>query len=524
MASINGRPGWPVDLFLFTDPLLALVHTLAGRILVGLLLVSLAFIGLAAVMGRVFCSHVCPMGTLLDLSDRFLGHSQKSEPNRMNFRRARKIKFIFLLIILLAALCGFNLLGFGDPMVIFTRFAAMVFYPALMLLGHLGLEVLRPVGMWIGKLEMAYFEIFLPSFEGAFTMTLLLILLLLLGSLQPRFWCRHLCPLGALLAWAGRWAPYRRRVSHACNACNICTRECPAGAIHEKGLETDRSECIICLQCVRVCPEQAVSFGFRSKDPAVDRPGVEISRRIFLGSALGGLAVSLGLRAHILHPSESNLPLPLRHQRLIRPPGALPESEFLQRCTRCGECLRACPTNTLQPDWYRAGPEGLWAPHLNLRHAACDQNCNICGQVCPTRSIRPLSLPERVYARVGVAVILRDRCLPWAQDQRCLVCEEQCPYGAVVLQQDSLHRYGLPVVKADKCNGCGICEDKCPVNGDSAIVVAPQGELRLAKGSYRDKGRSLGLVFEAKDRDRNRFHFDDGKLPFQAPDYPTGTN
>jgi ferredoxin-type protein NapF len=442
-------------------------------------------------------------------------------PNREHYRRARRAKFVFLLVILCAALLGFNLLGYGDPMAIFTRFAAIVFYPMVMLLESLGLQVLRPISAWAGRLELTYLELTLPSFEGAFIMAVLLALLLLLGRLQPRFWCRHICPLGALLGWVGRWAPFRRRVSDACTECNLCISECPAGAIHGNGVKTDRSECIVCLNCVHTCPEDAVRFSFQPQNPAADCPGVTIDRRTFIGGALGGVVVSLSMGADILHPSKAFVPLPTRHQGLIRPPGALPEPDFLQSCVRCGECLRACPTNTLQPDWYRAGAEGLWAPRMNLRHAACDQDCNACGLVCPTESIRPLSLIERRHARVGTAVILRDKCLPWARDQRCLVCEEQCPYSAVVLQRDDRYRFGLPVVETDRCNGCGQCEDRCPVTGDSAIIVTPEGELRLSKGSYVEECQLQGLVFEEKDWGRDEFWLDDAELPFQAPDHPS---
>jgi MauM/NapG family ferredoxin protein len=518
LASSEGRPSWPVDFFLFSDPLVAWVHTVAGRALLGLMLVSLIFVALAAIAGRVFCSHICPLGTLIDVSDRYLGRRQTAEQNRGRYQQTRRVKFLFLLVILVASLFGVSLLGFGDPIVIFTRFAAMVFYPMVMLLAELGLQVARPISTGAGWLEVTYFELLLPSFEGAFFMGVLLALLLLLGRLQPRFWCRHICPLGALLGWVSRWAPYRRRVSDACNQCNRCVSECPAGAIHENGVTTDRSECIVCLGCVHNCPENAVRFAFQPRDPALDFQGVKISRREFIGAAVGGAAVSLGMQADIRHPSEEFVPLSLRHQSLIRPPGALPEPEFLRRCARCGECLRACPTNTLQPDWYRAGVEGLWAPRMNLRHAACDQSCNVCGLVCPTESIRPLSLIERRHARVGIATILRERCLPWARDQQCLICEEQCPYSAVVLEQDDRHRFGLPYVKAERCNGCGRCEDRCPVLGDSAITVAPDGELRLSTGSYVEECRSQGLVFEDKYEGRDHFQLEDAELPFQATD------
>jgi len=200
LASLNGRPSWPVDFFLFSDPLLALVHTLAGRAFIGLLLVSLAFLALAALAGRVFCSHWCPLGTLLDISDYQMRCRQTAVQNREDFRRARKAKFVFLLIMLWAALCGINLLGLGDPMVIFTRCAATVFYPVVILLEDLGLHVLRPISDWAGWLEVTYFELLLPSFEGTVIMAALLALLLLLGCLQPRFWCRHVCPTGAIFS------------------------------------------------------------------------------------------------------------------------------------------------------------------------------------------------------------------------------------------------------------------------------------------------------------------------------------
>jgi MauM/NapG family ferredoxin protein len=498
LAAYDGRPTWPVDFFLFSDPLLALIHTLTSHILVPLLLVSLVFVVLAALMGRIFCSHICPLGTLFDVSDSWIAKAQRIKTNQKAYKRARKAKLVILFVVIGAALAGFNLLGWCDPIVIFTRFVAIVFYPIVMSLSEVGLEIIRPLGVWFSMPDLAYYEIILPSYEGAIFMALLLIGLLVLSRMQPRFWCRHLCPLGALLGLVGRWAPYRRRVSEDCNACNKCVRSCPTGAIHVEGQKTDRSECIVCRQCERICSEGAVRFGFEKKDPVFDQVGTNLSRRIFFGGVAGGLVAGMGLRSDMLHPSDAFLPFPQRDKRLIRPPGALPEPEFLSRCVRCGECMRACLTNTIQPDWHRAGLEGIWAPHLNLRHAACEQTCNLCGHVCPTEAIRPLDNVEKQHAKIGTAVVIRDRCLPWSQDRRCLICDEQCPYNAIVFKHDAEHKMGLPIVNADKCNGCGQCEDKCPVMGEAAIVVVPQGELRLKEGSYVEEAKALGLIFHAK--------------------------
>jgi MinD superfamily P-loop ATPase len=101
---------------------------------------------------------------------------------------------------------------------------------------------------------------------------------------------------------------------------------------------------------------------------------------------------------------------------------------------------------------------------------------------------------------VGTARIDKTRCIAWEQDKKCLICDEICPYNAIVSQFMTGHSVTVPVIDEDKCNGCGYCECKCPVTGDSAIIVEPLGELRLASGSYKEKAKEMGLVFHAKDR------------------------
>ena len=131
------------------------------------------------------------------------------------------------------------------------------------------------------------------------------------------------------------------------------------------------------------------------------------------------------------------------------------------------------------------------APRLEPRFAACDQHCNACGQVCPTQAIRSLPLEEKIHARIGTAVIRKEQCLVWAQDKLCLICDEICPYNAIVFR--TIDGYRRPVVVASRCNGCGFCEARCPVRGDSAIVVVADGEIRLAEGSYLTEAKRLQL-------------------------------
>jgi ferredoxin-type protein NapF len=499
LAAYSGRPQWPVDFFLFSDPLLFLVHSMAAWVLVPLMLVSFVFVLLAVFMGRIYCSHICPLGALFDGSDRYVAKRQKAKTNRSHYKKLRKTKYVILLLVVGAAVVGLDLLGFVDPNVIITRFAAVLFYPVVLIATDVALDAARPLFENTQGAFLAYTELHVPAFEGALFFWVLLVILLGLSRLQPRFWCRHLCPLGGLLGLCGQAAPYQRRVSDQCTGCNACTRQCPTGAILHGGKSYDRKECIVCRKCVVVCQENAVEFGFGTGEKATPDQSPRLSRRGFVASVGSGLATGLGFRADLDHPKTEARPKSVLHDRLIRPPGALPESEFLTRCVRCGECMRACLTNTLQPDWYRAGLEGLWAPCLNLRHAPCEISCNVCGHVCPTQAIRPLSLTEKKHARLGTAIIQIDKCLAWAENRRCQCCDEVCPCNAIVARRDADHDVALPVVEQRRCVGCGACEEICPVLGQSAIVVVNHGEIRLTSHeSYVEEALSRGYDFSGK--------------------------
>jgi NAD-dependent dihydropyrimidine dehydrogenase PreA subunit len=140
-----------------------------------------------------------------------------------------------------------------------------------------------------------------------------------------------------------------------------------------------------------------------------------------------------------------------------------------------------------------------------LRYAACEQTCNLCGKVCPTQAIRDLDLEEKKHARIGTAVILKEKCLVWEQDKVCLICDEQCPYNAIVFKTVDGHR--RPFIIENKCNGCGLCEHKCPIEGESAIVVKPIGEMRLKEGSYIEEAGRLDLSLK-EEEGYDRFLFE----------------
>ena len=201
-------------------------------------------------------------------------------------------------------------------------------------------------------------------------------------------------------------------------------------------------------------------------------------RTLLISLSSGIVAVPL-LR---ISPSEKTL-----KPELIRPPGSLEEKEFLRRCVKCGECMKVCLTNGLQPTLFEAGVEGIWSPRLVPLIGYCSYNCTLCGQVCPTGAIKKLSTGEKTKVKIGLAFIDQSRCLPYAFGKSCIVCEEHCPTPkkAIWFHEKEIGDRGggrlsvkQPVVDPELCIGCGICEYKCPVKDLPAIRITSAGESR----------------------------------------------
>jgi len=479
----------PINYYFRADPLIAAVSMLAARQVIPLLLFSLILLGCTVVIGRFFCAYFCPLGAIIDGSD-FL-FFRKRDNRRTQTSSYRRWKYYLLVVLLGAAFTGLSLVYLVDPLVIVGKFYAFLLYPLATLILNSGLDAFRPFADFFGWTSITYLSLVQPLFYLGFTTLVIFFAVILLGALAPRFWCRNLCPLGGMLGIFSRFGVFKRSVSQACNDCMACVRACPMHAIEEdEPRRTRLLECIQCLTCQQICPQQAISFPVRfteRKGPSPSRLG--LSRRGFVTSLGSGAAASFLV---LFTPRSS-----LRADNLIRPPGAIPEQSFNQTCIRCGQCMEACLTNTLQPSIWEAGLEGLWTPRMELRYAGCEQNCNRCGKVCPSQAIRSLDLEEKKHAKVGTAVIDRNLCLVWKQNQRCLICDEVCPYNAIVFKEvDDFRR---PFVVENKCNGCGYCEQRCPVEGRSAIVVSPLGEFRLFRGSYRQEAllRKLELQEES---------------------------
>ncbi|MDH3675869.1 MAG: 4Fe-4S binding protein [Anaerolineae bacterium] len=471
------RGGWPASLVnvpMRLDPLAVLAHLLASQVLLVGSTLALLTIGLTLVFGRAWCGWVCPLGTVLDLFSLRRWRDKRAAPPES----WRAIKYGLLLIILFAALLGNLTLLVFDPLTLLFRTLSISVWPALDQLVTVGETTLYQIS-WL-RPAIATFDgwirpVLLPAepvfYRYTFLYAVVFLGVILLNVLAPRFWCRYLCPLGALLGGLSKVALVRREVAADCIQCLACTRSCPTGTIDpNRGYASDSGECTMCLECLVACPATGVGFPLHLS-PAARQP-YDPGRRqalIALGTAVAGVGL---FRSNDLARRE--------HPRLIRPPGAQ-ENDLLAKCIRCGECVRACPTGVIQSAVTEAGLAGLWTPLLIPRLGYCDYSCNACGQICPVEAILPLSLEDKRQQIIGLAYLDQDRCIAWADHQDCIVCEEMCPVPdkAIRLEPTEVHSASsettivqLPYVDRERCIGCGICEYKCPLNGEAAIRVA----------------------------------------------------
>ena len=474
--------GYPVKIFLDADPLIFITTILAGREWYKTLYLAILVIIATVILGRVFCGWVCPMGTLNNMVSTL--KKQRSKTTTLNWYR---YKYYILIFFLTSSLFSLQLIGIVDPISLLIRSFSLAVYPltsyATAAIFDAGYNTNIPYLVNISEFIYSLFKkIFLPFQQPFYLQSafvgVLFFLILGLNLLERRFWCKYLCPLGALLGIFSRYAFLKRSVSEDCNECGACASVCQGNAAPDLKENWRNSECLVCMNCDDLCPQNAIHFGFTKNQPVA---GMDLGKRRVIGSLLSGLIAVPLLR--ITPIVKAGVPDP----KLIRPPGALDEKQFLRRCIKCGECMKVCITNGLQPTFLEAGIEGIWSPILVPRIGYCEYRCTLCGQVCPTGAIKRLELPEKTKVKLGLAMIDKGRCLPHAHATPCIVCEEVCPTPkkAIWFEQVKVrNREGKeltlkqPRVDLEICIGCGICEAKCPVLGQPAIYVTSIGESR----------------------------------------------
>jgi polyferredoxin len=498
----------PVEGFLLSDPFVAAITLLGTHTIYRGLAWSLGILALTVVFGRVFCGWICPFGTLHHFfswifPSRYLKGMRRVDANKTHWWQSGKYYILFGF--LGAAVVGSSVGGLFDPICIAVRAIGIGVLPLLQYAGIRSSEVVAATNVhalqnasdslqdvlaqtvWTSK-QYYYHQTWLIIF--------LLIAILFMNRFIPRFWCRALCPLGAFLGVVARFALFGMEKDHAkCTDCNLCLVHCQAADSPQGGVKHRQDECHMCLNCESACPEDVIKFRFLpNRKSTIDKP--DLTRRTaFASTAAGALAIP-AMRI-------ANWPDRDYNPHVIRPPGAVEERAFLERCIRCAECMKVCPNNALHPAFFEAGIEGLWTPILIPRIGYCEFSCVLCGQVCPTGAIQKITEKQKMGIgqkpiAIGTAMYDRGRCLPWAMATPCIVCEEFCPTSPKAIWPEQItvpkrsERPGpngekppmlsvklqRPHVDPSLCVGCGACEKVCPIVDKPAVYVTSAGETR----------------------------------------------
>lgn len=466
--------GYPVSIFLEADPLVAIATAITTHTLYKSLLWSLVLLIPTLLLGRFFCNWVCPYGTL----HQFIGWifnnktiKEKIESNR--YRKSYAAKYIILIGFGTAALFGSLQIGLLDPICLLFRSFTVSIFPTIDM-----------------PTEWVYVRPHVH--QMGWVVGFILLFFVSMNLVIPRFFCRYVCPLGATLGVLSRFSIWRiERDVQKCVDCDLCLQRCEGASDPHTNLR--KSECFVCFNCIDDCPHDALSFSiFPPKNHEVTNPDVKRRHAVFAGLT-GLLFFSFSRRSGDLGKNFQ--------KEVIRPPGSVAEPEFLERCIKCDQCIRVCPTNVLQPALFESGVEGVWTPIMNMRMGYCELNCTLCGEVCPTGAIQKISIAQKLgigeytdlgAVKTGTAFYDRGRCLPWAMDTPCVVCEEVCPTSpkAIYARHATItNRWGekveltRPYVDPELCIGCGICEYECPVKDHRAIRVTAVGETRSKERS-----------------------------------------
>ncbi len=539
LAAQGNLKGYPVTVLLDSSPLNALGALFSSWNVAHTMWLGFVILALSFFLGRFFCSFICPLGTIFHFVSWLSQNKKISEKIKVNKYSFLQIyKFSLLIILLTCALFGGLQIGLFDPISLLTRTSAVFIYPAIDSKLFAGGNYVFPTA---------------PLIVAFFT------LILLLNVYRPRFWCRYVCPLGALLGLAAKVTPGGLvRDEKKCTNCGLCTSKCVGACEPEKTVI--KSECLMCFNCVDICPEKAIEWKWLNppcplykrgneihqggkdgvvptKVPLLDKEGCPqdgvvpviqqpnnpstfsnnpsneitcacrtviqesnsseknppdspfrkggVNRRLFIGSIIGGIGSFFALRLGGATAKRG-------YEKRIRPPGSLNEEEFLARCLKCGECVKICPTNGIQPAISEAGVEGFLSPILKMEIGYCELNCTLCGQVCPTGAIERIKIADKVGGKdnppikMGTAFVDRSRCIPWTLGRECLVCQEVCPVSpkAIYEVEEEMEFRGKiikikrPYVDYEKCIGCGLCQHECPITDKAGIRVTSVGESR----------------------------------------------
>ncbi len=460
---------------------------------------------LTLLFGRVYCSSICPMGTLQDMITALSRQFRKRKTQRFRYTSNRKNLLRYSILaatVLLWAGGSLFLLNLLDPYANFGKFSVSLFHPATIWINNtlaftlerFDVFAVAPMSMHALPLDVVAVSVGLFAVVGT------------MAAWRGRLFCNTICPAGSALGLLAGHSVYRIGFhEQACTHCGKCERVCKAECLDSRAKKVDQSRCINCFNCFASCPNQGLYYELRKKSGPVRQPAnSDKGKRQFLLTLAGGLAsIPMGLkfaaarqghavlagrqqRRHLHHRGGAGS-IPIDSQLPVTPPGSLSHSHFTSHCIACYLCVSTCPTKVIVPSFFTFGLEGFMQPRLDFHRSFCNYDCVRCTEVCPTGAITHQTPGQKRLIQTGVVRFQVESCIVVADRTDCGACSEHCPTKAVqmVPYRDGLF---IPRLTPSLCVGCGACEFACPTEPYKAIYVNGRTVHQPARPVEDDEG------------------------------------
>ncbi|MDR2592030.1 MAG: 4Fe-4S binding protein [Chitinispirillales bacterium] len=456
---------------------------LLPAVLAGNIAVAVGLVVATLLLGRAYCSAICPLGIFQDVVSRIAGIGKR---DRFSYRPPKKPLVILRYGILAAVIVVCIIIGVGaaviDPYSLYGKMVSQILVP----LYKWGNNILAGFAERSGSYAFYRTDIWLT---GAVALSAAILTLAVIGVFafkSGRGYCNTLCPVGAFLSVFVRFSPYAPPVNkEKCTSCGLCAKNCKAGCIDPVKKEIDMLRCVSCCNCLELCPSGAITLSLRNpfgakksisnvKPEPVALANDGLARRGFVS---GAVLLALGLIARPAARAFDGGLTPLKDKKApvrsnpIIPPGADNARSFGKHCTGCQLCVSVCPNQVLRPS---SKISDLLHPRLSYERGYCRPECVKCSEVCPSGAIRPITAAEKSATQIGIAAWNKDLCIINTDKVKCTLCERKCPTGAITMisqSADDMTSPKIPMVDANRCVGCGACENLCPARPYSAIVV-----------------------------------------------------